>query len=115
MTDAVRLLLGSVVGLLAALLLPAPASAAITEFPIPTAASDPFGITPGPDGALWFTEEDGNKIGRITSGPVPSAFKNAASFCRAQRGFLGDSAFRQRYGTNGNGANAFGKCVSQSH
>jgi hypothetical protein len=51
----------------------------------------------------------------LLGSPVPSAFKNAASFCRAQRAFLGESAFRQRYGTNGNGANAFGKCVSQSH
>jgi virginiamycin B lyase len=27
----------------------------------------PWGITTGPDGALWFTEEQGNKIGRITT------------------------------------------------
>ena len=40
----------------------------ITEFPIPTAKSVPDGITAGPDDNLWFTEHDGNKIGRITSG-----------------------------------------------
>jgi len=40
----------------------------ITEFPIPTAKSGPNGITAGPDGNLWFTEEAGNKIGQITSG-----------------------------------------------
>jgi eukaryotic-like serine/threonine-protein kinase len=39
----------------------------ITEFPVPTASSSPSGITAGPDGNLWFTEYDGNKIGRITS------------------------------------------------
>jgi len=86
-----------------------------SEFPIPTAASNPRGITAGPDGALWFTESSGNKIGRLTAGPKRSDFKNAAKFCEAERAFLGDSAFRQRYGTNRNGANAFGQCVRQSH
>jgi len=37
----------------------------MTEFLVPTANSGPCGITAGPDGALWFTEELGNKIGRI--------------------------------------------------
>jgi len=35
-------------------------------FPLPAARSYPLGITPGRDGALWFTEELGNRIGRIT-------------------------------------------------
>ena len=38
----------------------------ITEFTVPTADSFPYGITAGPDGALWFTEKNANKIGRIT-------------------------------------------------
>jgi virginiamycin B lyase len=38
-----------------------------TEFAIPTTASKPFGIATGPDGALWFVEGNGNKIGRITT------------------------------------------------
>jgi serine/threonine protein kinase len=38
----------------------------ITEFTIPTSDSAPWGITAGPDGSLWFTEEKSNKIGRIT-------------------------------------------------
>jgi streptogramin lyase len=29
----------------------------ITEFPLPAAASGPYMITAGPDGALWFTED----------------------------------------------------------
>lgn len=41
---------------------------AITEFAIPTAGGKPYGITAGPDGHLWFTEEAGNKIGRMTTG-----------------------------------------------
>ena len=35
----------------------------ITEYTIPTANSEPWGITAGPDGALWFGE--GANIGRI--------------------------------------------------
>ncbi len=48
----------------------------ITEFPIPTANSRPFGIAAGPDGALWFTEYNpaGNKIGRITTAGVISEY-----------------------------------------
>jgi len=37
-----------------------------SEFPVPTAGSVPFGITSGPDGAIWFTEQVG-KVGRITT------------------------------------------------
>jgi len=37
------------------------------EFPVPTASSQPAGITAGPDGNLWFAEQNGNKIGRITT------------------------------------------------
>ena len=48
--------------------LPATASAAgVTEFVVPTPNSQPAGITLGLDGALWFTEENGHKIGRITT------------------------------------------------
>ncbi|HLG61979.1 MAG TPA: hypothetical protein VKY19_08605 [Ktedonosporobacter sp.] len=57
---------------------PAPRSSVITEFVVstPIAASNPnldspFMITTGPDGALWFTELTGYKIGRIKL-PVPS-------------------------------------------
>jgi dipeptidyl aminopeptidase/acylaminoacyl peptidase len=44
-------------------------------------------------------------------GPQRSDYKNAAKFCEAEREFLGDEAFRQKYG---GGANAHGKCVSGS-
>ena len=63
-----------------ALLWPAGASAhSLVEFLVPTAGSCPYVITPGPGGALWFTERDGGKIGRITTAgvitefPVPTA------------------------------------------
>src|SRR5258706_4683447 len=54
---------------------PAPATAGtITEFPIPTAGSQPEGITSGPDQALWFAEGGGDKIGRITTSGTITAF-----------------------------------------
>jgi streptogramin lyase len=40
------------------------------QFPIATPNSVPQGIPLGPDGALWFTEALGNKIGRITTAGV---------------------------------------------
>jgi hypothetical protein len=49
-------------------------SGCFTEFPIPTAGSQPSGITVGPDGALWFTETSGNNIGRITTAGVVKEF-----------------------------------------
>jgi hypothetical protein len=44
-----------------------------------------------------------------------SADKNAAKLCKAERGTTAQTigAFKQKYGTNKNKANAFGKCVSQ--
>jgi TolB protein len=48
-------------------------------------------------------------------GPRRTDYRNAAQFCKAERAFLGDAAFATKYGTNGNGANANGKCVSQNH
>lgn len=32
----------------------------------PATGRQPYGITAGPDGALWFTERAGNRIGRIS-------------------------------------------------
>jgi hypothetical protein len=47
---------------------------AVTEFPIPTANSQPYGITAGPDGNLWFTEYLGNRVGRITPAGAVTEF-----------------------------------------
>src|SRR5713226_8098295 len=40
--------------------------ATFSEFFIPTPGAEPADITQGPGETLWFTEELGNKIGRIT-------------------------------------------------
>jgi len=60
----------------------APSSAApkpkIVEYTIPTANAHPQSLAFGPDGSIWFTEESGNKIarispeGKITEFPLPS-------------------------------------------
>ena len=41
---------------------------------IPTKFSDPVAITTGPDGNLWFTETNADKIGRITPSGVITEF-----------------------------------------
>jgi streptogramin lyase len=47
----------------------------VTEFSAGiSAGSAPFGITAGPDGNLWFTEQQGNRIGRITPNGVVTEF-----------------------------------------
>jgi Tol biopolymer transport system component len=75
------------------------------------------------DSDIWVMSSDGTNPIRLTSepgsdfqadwqpilGPQRSDYKNAAQFCKAEREFLGDEAFRNRYG---GGANAYGKCVS---
>jgi streptogramin lyase len=37
-----------------------------TEFPLPTPGAGPFSIALGSDGNVWFTEVNGNKIGKIS-------------------------------------------------
>ncbi|HVS45179.1 MAG TPA: hypothetical protein VMS32_00755, partial [Verrucomicrobiae bacterium] len=45
-----------------------PVRPAFAEYTIPTGnSSGPYGITTGPDGALWFTESLDGKIGRVTT------------------------------------------------
>jgi streptogramin lyase len=37
-----------------------------------TAAGAPVGIVAGPDGNLWFTENSGNRIGRLVLATAPT-------------------------------------------
>ena len=39
----------------------------ITKFPLPTPGSHPPGITSGPDGNLWFTEQAANKVSKVSA------------------------------------------------
>jgi hypothetical protein len=55
-----------------------------------------------------------DKPGKSAAGPGQSVEKNAAKRCKAERERLGDRAFADKYGTNPNKANAFGRCVSGS-
>ncbi|HET9342974.1 MAG TPA: hypothetical protein VFO25_08685 [Candidatus Eremiobacteraceae bacterium] len=45
----------------------------VSEKPIPTSNATPLGITSGPDGNVWFTELNGNKIGHVIPGTFPGA------------------------------------------
>ena len=42
----------------------------VRETAVTTSSARPYGITGGPDGAIWFTEEAGNNIGRYSSGAI---------------------------------------------
>ena len=59
--------------------LPAPSPAPtlapgiVSEKGIPTANATPFGITSAPDGNVWFTELNGNKLGHVVPGTFPGS------------------------------------------
>src|SRR2546422_9013068 len=60
------------VALMLVLVVPHAFAVTITEYPTPTANSNPVGITAGPDGNLWFTEDssNANNIGKVTTSGV---------------------------------------------
>jgi virginiamycin B lyase len=64
------------------------------EYPIPTVRAQAGEIVAGPDGALWFTESMGNKIGRITLAgrirefPLPQPLSNIAGLVVGADGAL---------------------------
>ena len=81
-----------------------------------------------PESVAAFNEKYGtgktkkNALGRCisqkagdTSDQQEDAVVNAAKECKTERGSTADSreAFRNKYGTNKNKRNAFGKCVSR--
>src|SRR5262249_58446573 len=76
---------GSIIASLALGCAPSAGAQSFKEFPLPAADSRPNGIVPGPDGNLWFTEIDGNRIGRITPGgditefPLPTNAQGQSS------------------------------------
>jgi Tol biopolymer transport system component len=48
-------------------------------------------------------------------GPQRSDYKTASQFCKAERAFIGERQFRQKYGTGPkSGANAHGRCVRRN-
>ncbi|PGD61974.1 Virginiamycin B lyase, partial [Bacillus toyonensis] len=66
----------------------------IQEYVVNEIDSGPYGITVGKDGALWFTEQKGNRIsrinanGEINSFPIPTANAGAMSIISDQTGDL---------------------------
>jgi streptogramin lyase len=63
-------------------------------YPLPTPGSYPTGITAGPDGNLWVTEQQGNNIARVTTAgaitefPLPSAGSGPTRIARGPDGNL---------------------------
>ena len=72
----------------------ADAAGFVADFTIPTAGSSPYGIAAGPDGNLWFTENTGSRIGRITTGgvvtefPIPAASSSRGAITSGSDGRL---------------------------
>ena len=66
----------------------------VTEYPTPTANSFPTEIIAGPDGNMWFTEQLGNAIGKITTGgsvteyPLPNPNSHPLSIVAGPDGNL---------------------------
>jgi len=57
---------------------------------------------------------NGSTFYEPSSGPKPpGSGMNPSQACKKLRADMGIEEFRMAYGTNGNGKNAFGKCVSQ--
>jgi virginiamycin B lyase len=81
----------------------------ITEYPIPTANSNPYTIVTGPDGALWFSEAQGNKVGRITTAgamtefPIPGANNQPLTAAAGPDGAIWGTLY---------GANAIGRMTT---
>jgi len=71
-----------------------PTTSGILEFAVPTVNSGPLGIAAGPDCALWFTEDKGNKIARITTAgditefPIPTPSSSPARIIAGPDGAL---------------------------
>jgi streptogramin lyase len=59
----------------------------VTEFPL-VAGSDPYGITAGPDGNLWFTNLSAGYIGRITPAGTLTQFSAGISPGSPLRGIV---------------------------
>src|SRR5260370_465514 len=62
-----------------------------SEYTIPTASSHPFRITSGPDGALWFTEQNKNQIGRVTTSGAVSEFSTIPTAGQLPSGIVAGS------------------------
>jgi hypothetical protein len=69
---------------------PQTAPAAVTPS-LPTSASNPVGITQGPDGALWFTEYAANRIGQVITVTAAVTVSPASGFYRTNLTFNGSS------------------------
>jgi hypothetical protein len=105
------------VGLVAALLVPS--AAAAEQKPDKGDTRTAVAQCKGERGKTKATREEfKSKYGSVSRCVRQKAAKrknaraNAAKECKAEREEIGGKAFAEKYGTNRNGRNAFGKCVS---
>ena len=91
-------------------------AAAALLLAVPAALATPpagHGNQGTPPGQAKKSGNQGDTGSNASSGSTTDAQKNAAKLCKAERESLGAPAFADKYGTNANKRNAFGKCVSQ--
>ena len=80
-----------------------------------TSNSQPRGITAGPDGALWFTDDHGNRIGRITTSgqvrefPLPTAHSTPEG---SRQGPMARSGSRKQTATRSGGSRPVASCTN---
>jgi hypothetical protein len=80
---------------------------------VSAALAAPPGDRGGPPGQAKATVAKKPKPEKGNSDREGEKGLNAAKRCKAERAAMGAQAFAERYGTNANKRNAFGKCVSQ--
>jgi len=86
-------------------------AASFNEYQVPTAASYPNNIIAGPDGAMWFTELLGNKIGRCTTTGTITEYEipTANSVPKGITAYSGELWFVEW------GGNKIGRCTTSGH
>ena len=80
-----------------------PATGAVVEYYLPNTASDPRGITTGPDGNLWFAEFGGDRVAKVEvtflPGQAPSGeFEEPSELLAADKAEFGTSRIRRWFG-----------------
>ena len=89
---------------------PATIAAAGNQVPFPSGAISTVDVLIDVQGSADLSNITVNGTAEV---PTPTTTsQNPARTCKAERDSIGRAAFKQKYGTNHNKSNAFGKCVS---
>jgi streptogramin lyase len=76
-----------------------------TEYPVPTASSDPIGISASADGTVWFTEFLGGNVGKVTGGHISEQPGLHSEPGQEPVGIVAAPAHQEYYAESGSSAN----------